>query len=189
MGSRQLGVTCYIGDMSALQLVAAIPDSDQSLTLDFSQQGDRFITSVLLNSDGPVSLAESVEGPAENGVAAWPRSAPLQEIIPQTIDGVDILAGIGMAGKSHWSVIIRPLQGRPGFDFEFACRVKELPDFLGSTYRLSTAPPSQRSELRAESSNAAIEAADGLLVIRPRIASDATLPTTIQWQYQLVLEV
>ena len=66
------------------------------------------VASILLNAGEQRLLAESVEGPAAEGVAAWPRSAPLQEIIPQTIEGVDILAGIGRAGKSHWSVIIKP---------------------------------------------------------------------------------
>ncbi len=172
-----------------MQLQAAVPDSNQTLILNFSQHGDRFATSVLLNSSDQVLLAESIEGSADEGMAAWPRSSPLQEILPQTIDGLDLLAGIGMAGKSHWSVIVKPLLDRPGFDFEFACRVKESPDFLGSTYRLPSRADNQSVRLRAESTDAVIQVEDEQLVIRPEIGPDIAFPSTVQWQYQLVLDV
>lgn len=159
------------------------PDTKQAtLLLEFTMRKDRFSTGVRWEETDNVLLA-SIEGVASGtDNANWPRSAPLQEVVPQSDAEGDYLAGIGRAGKSTWSVIVRPLAGRLGFDFDFACRVKEEPVWLGSMYRVASETP-----LRIESEDTEISQEDDEWSLIPTDRTPASLPSTIRWRYQLLI--
>ena len=102
-----------------------------------SRAGDLFRTQFsLTREDKTVPLLRSVDADRPTVNQAWPPSPPLQEVVLQSNDRGDFLAGVGRAGKSHWSVIITPLTGEAGFEWDFACRVKTHPEWLGSTYQI-----------------------------------------------------
>ncbi len=67
----------------------------------------------------------------------WPASPVLQQVhacpLPQGRQGI---LGVGMAGRSHWSIAVETLPDRPGVSMDVACRVQAQPQSLGSTYRL-----------------------------------------------------
>jgi hypothetical protein len=81
-------------------------------------------------------LAESVEDDCDS---SWPPSPPLQQLHKQPGGtGGEVLLGTGMAGKSHWSGSVATSidQRWTEVTFEFACRHRTTPDWLGVTYRL-----------------------------------------------------
>jgi len=52
----------------------------------------------------------------------------------ETATGPAVL-GVGLAGRSHFSASVTACPDRPGaLLFEIACRIREQPDWLGSTY-------------------------------------------------------
>ena len=164
-----------------ITLRSQLPSSDsKQLLIEFALKGDRFASR--LRAEGSDDfLLESIEGVAsETDNANWPQSSPLQEVVPQSDSDGEYLAGIGRAGKSHWSVIIRPLADRLGFDFDFACRVKETPIWLGSSYRVVS-----DYTVNFESENAEVIRNNKELRISPTDVTPASFPATIRWRYQL----
>ncbi|WP_372895980.1 hypothetical protein [Stieleria sp.] len=71
------------------------------------------------------------------GEQAWPESPPIQQLSIESIDGRDVALGVGCAGTSHWSLSVEPTPD--GFRFDWACRAKETPEQLGTTYHDSAA--------------------------------------------------
>jgi len=158
--------------------------NSKPLLIEFALRDDRFATQVRYEGSDDV-LLESIEGIAnEADNINWPRSSPLQEVVPQSDSEGDYLAGIGRAGKSHWSVIVRPLSNRLGFDFDFACRAKEEPVWLGSSYRVSSA-----CKVNFESEDSDVTSNQEELCISPRGDTPASFPATIRWRYQLSLAI
>ena len=90
-------------------------------------------------------------------------SPPLVELSAINLQGGPALLAVGLAGRSHFSASVRPHPERADtLLFEIACRVKERPSWLGSTYATgsvteSVAPP---------------DAATGF-------------PATVQWAYSI----
>ena len=106
---------------------------------------------------------ESVEGP-ENAAAdpRWPASPVLTEVSLVGAAGRPAIVGLGLAGRSHFSVSVAAHPDRPDtLLFEVACRIQEPPGWLGSTYR----------------------AADGGSVQAAPQAVGTDLPRTVQWSY------
>lgn len=68
-------------------------------------------------------------------VDEWPPSPPLQDIHFEDRGEHQLLFGVGMAGQTHYSLSI-DCDLRHELKFEFAARLKALPDFLGTRYRL-----------------------------------------------------
>lgn len=124
----------------------------------FSWVGDRWRHVILLD-DRP--WAESLEDRADGRDAAWPCSPPLVELSGvETATGPAVLA-VGLAGRSHFSASVTASPDRPdALLFEIACRVREQPGWLGSTYAVGA----ERVRLGA-----------------PRLIAD--LPATIRWAY------
>ena len=126
----------------------------------FRWRGDRWRHTVTFAGE---SLAESVEGTADGGDARWPVSPPLVELSAINLQGGPALLAVGLAGRSHFSASVRPHpEHADTLLFEIACRVKERPSWLGSTYATgsvteSVAPP---------------DAATGF-------------PATVQWAYSI----
>ena len=100
----------------------------------FSWAGDRWRHAILLD-DRP--WAESLEDRADGRTAAWPCSPPLVELSAVEAAAGPAVLGVGLAGRSHFSASVTASPDRPdALLFEFACRVRERPDWLGSTYEV-----------------------------------------------------
>ena len=76
-------------------------------------------------------VAESL---CSNTDSSWPTSPPLQQLSKESINGQDVVLGVGCAGTSHWSVSVEPRDD--GFQFDWACKTKEPPEHLGSRYSI-----------------------------------------------------
>lgn len=126
----------------------------------FERSGDRWRHVVTLAGG---LLLESIEGPADPAAdPRWPASPVLTEVSVVDAAGRPAILGLGLAGRSHFSVSIAAHPDRPDtLLFEVACRIQEPPGWLGSTYR----------------------ATDGGLVRAVPVAADADLPRTVQWAY------
>lgn len=93
----------------------------------------------LIAPDGSASdlVLASVE---DDAAQAWPSSPPLQSIHCELLpSGGTAALLVGMAGKSHWSASIESLPGEGALVFDFACRVRETPLRLGTTYQVQAA--------------------------------------------------
>ena len=126
----------------------------------FLREHDRWRHVVAL-ADG--SRLESVEGPQNTAAdPRWPASPALTEVSLVGAAGRPAIVGLGLAGRSHFSVSVAAHPDRPDtLLFEVACRIQEPPAWLGSTYR----------------------AADGGSMQATPQAADGDLPRTVQWAY------
>ena len=162
-----------------------------SLIVDFRSQADR-VGHALLATDGQreVLLAETLEG---NGEQDWPPSPPLQQLsLETTADGRPCALLVGMAGISHWSASVEFMAGV--IRFELACRAKQLPELLASTYRAGEGTLEVGRSI-------VLRTVGGRLVMRPAantslradgnqwsMAADslpATVPNTVCWGYEI----
>lgn len=117
----------------------------------------------------------------------WPPCPPIQDIHFESRDDGDVLFGVGMAGKTHYSLSI--VAGEHQMKFEFAANVKDLPEHLGTTYLIT--------ENTIPESEIALEEVIGLLPETESTNSDEKRsfgpsptqtfrpPTTIQWGFTL----
>jgi hypothetical protein len=114
----------------------------------------------VVSVDG-MPLAASMEDTTDGRDGMWPASPPLVELSTiETSTGLAILA-VGLAGRSHYSASIAPHPAEPDtLLFDIACRIKEPPAWLGSTYEM---------------------AGESVRVAAPAIADD--LPATVCWSY------
>jgi hypothetical protein len=126
----------------------------------FLHEHDRWRHVVAL-ADG--SRIESVEGPQNTAAdPRWPASPALTEVSLVGAAGGAAIVGLGLAGRSHFSVSVAAHPDRPDtLLFEVACRIQEPPTWLGSTYR----------------------AADGGSMQAAPQAAGTDLPRTVQWSY------
>lgn len=160
----------------------ASPDStNPRLSLIGHMVDDRFVTDLhFVDGDTKTMLLRSVEGDAK---AIWPPSAPLQELVEQENDAGPFLAGVGRSGKSHWSVIVCPLADEAGFEFDFACRVKTEPEWIGSRYKVLDDAALKLSPCDGcsfkQNADIAVFSAD--------LLPEEPFPKTIRWKYRLSL--
>ena len=129
--------------------IASATSAEVTLSAELRFQEDRFhtlISCIAKGEDDPIDLLKSVNGSSQD---TWPPTGTLQEILPQKVEGGNLIAGIGRSGKSHWSVVISATAG--GYlEFDYACRIKEDPAWLGSTYELLRGEPIAASRERCE---------------------------------------
>lgn len=144
-------------------------DVTGQVKITFTWSNDRFEHEV---RNGHIQL-KSIAGERE---APWPDSPPLQQLSLETIDGRDVILGVGCAGTSHWSVSVEPIDG--GFVFDWACQVKTPPEWLGTSYQADTFP-----EFRCTSGTTR-EQNSNIVRIRPDRAFEDV--TTYQWRYECV---
>jgi hypothetical protein len=124
----------------------------------FTWAGDRWRHVVLV--DGR-PWAASLEGRADDRDAAWPCSPPLVELTSTATPRGEAILGVGLAGRSHFSASVAPAPDLPDtLVFEIACRIREQPGWLGSTYE---------------------RGGERVLVTAPQAA--AGLPATVRWTY------
>lgn len=133
---------------SSLPTPIRLATQDDRLVVEFRWQDDRFVHRVWTPGDDVLS---SVDGQADE---VWPPSPPLQQLSPESIGEKQLIFGVGSAGQSHWSVSIGVVDqdGQPALKFDWACRCKQAPEWLGSTYIASAGfriEPSPSTTLRA----------------------------------------
>lgn len=117
----------------------------------------------------------SVDGNAEE---AWPPSPPIQQLSLERVDGQEVILGLGAAGTAHWSISVVPTETESGdaIHFELACRCRQSPERLESTYR----PLANGLRINTALASAVEDAGDGRLCIRPDVHSAGG---TTQWSY------
>ena len=127
---------------------------------------------------------------------AWPTSPPLQQIHQQSFaDGREVVFGVGMAGRGHWSASFTLIPDLKCWIVELACRSSQEPEQLASTYRLGGAwdvaqdlavhgrHMSQQLTLQPIAPGSLAELGSNELVIRPSSLANAT--ATHQWAFRL----
>lgn len=63
----------------------------------------------------------------------WPPAPPIQDVHFEDRGETQLLFGVGMSGKTHYSVSIASKNGNE-LVFEFAAHIKDAPRFLGTSY-------------------------------------------------------
>lgn len=107
--------------------------------IDFARGGDRLAHAISwCPLDGePLLFVSSREGAGDEN---WPSSPPLQELhVERRSDDLTVALLVGMAGSSHWSLVVEAHARAERLVFEAACRVHTAPERLGSTYELGAA--------------------------------------------------
>ncbi len=181
---------------------------NQRLRIDFTWNGDRYQQTLwLMSGTRECCLLTSVEG---TGQQAWPPSPPLQNLHQQKMPtGNSAALGVGMAGRSHWSLSVEASADQPTLTCDVACRVKEGPGDLAATWEsgedIAVHAIAERSvELAAALGGVRVfvDAQDEFaadLAVGNRIehpgqqiclfphSTAGTLPTTIRWRYRIEL--
>lgn len=174
----------------------AIDADGRGVRLEFYRENDRYRHRLLfIDGDRVIEVARSVEG---TDVVVWPKSPPLQQLSLENQQGSkEVALGVGMAGRSHWSLAVDAFTDPPSLRFEAACRFNERPELLGSTYELLG-----NEQQWSIAHDLSCVRSDGGIVIKP---SDATcglvvedhqcrlnagtdssqFPETIAWSYQV----
>lgn len=99
----------------------------------FQWRGDRYIHSWLCCETGE-KLLESVES---DHAVHWPASPPLQQVYRQSFDdGREVMFGVGMSGRGHWSASFTLVPDLKSWIVELACCSPSTPTSLASSYRL-----------------------------------------------------
>ncbi len=153
---------------------------DGALRVRFRWNVDRFVHTFF---HGGVAVADSVDG---DGDQPWPPSPPLQQLSLETLDGRDVILGVGAAGKSHWSVSVEPIRddsGAAGLKFDWACRTSTPEADLGTLYKLADGSQPTRIGF-VETTSSRRESENSRVRLRPAGFADAG---TRQWAYQVQL--
>jgi hypothetical protein len=141
-------------DKSPLRLLAGLT------SVSFTWSGDRWQHAVAA-ADG--RRWWSIEGAVPAGAdPRWPASPVLVEVSLVVAGSRPAVLGVGLAGRSHFSLSVVACPDRPDtLLFEAACRIAEPAGWLGSTYD-----------------------GDGG---RERVAADRTIPppATVRWSYRI----
>lgn len=173
-------------------------ESDR-LRVIFLRQRDRYehlVQSIAVDKSA-TPLLRSVEGTPDED---WPASPALKELhIEQRPDGKQLALLVGMSGRSHWSLSVEldPLAEQLVFDV--ACRLRDEPRQLTSTYRLFSQTNSflndpshirlpfglafQAQQVERQLATISLAAPDSF-VIYPSIRF-GSYPKTIRWRYAI----
>jgi hypothetical protein len=164
--------------------------------VEFQWTGDRYQPHWYFpGGDASQALLSSVESTAD---AIWPVSPPLQQVHLQSFDdGREVIFGVGMSGRGHWSASFTMVPELKGWIVEFACRSPLMPERLGCVYHHSQdwAPTEngwhcqrgpQQLTLEAIPPSTLVPQANDQLVLAPG-ALPSTTPSTTQWAYRLKL--
>ncbi len=143
---------------------------------------------------GDTQLLTSAEG---NSGCTWPESPPLQQIHLQSFgDGREVVFGVGMSGRGHWSASFTLVPDLRCWIVELACRSSTKPESLASTYQLTsgwTAASGNSWELPVGDVVARMEPiqptttatrSEDLLSLQPAMIVETT-PSTTQWAFRL----
>ena len=148
-----------------------LPHPNGQATVEFHWSNDRFDHYIRI---GELTL-RSIAGSAQD---TWPASPPLQQLSLEEIESREIAFGVGLAGTSHWSVSVEPTED--GFRFDWACRTKEPPGFLGTTYE-----PNVHFEFRAGEASA-LNMGSAAIVVTPEDSTHDSAGTA-RWSYEVAV--
>ena len=112
-------------------------DGGELGVLEFDWHGDRYQHRWTFPQT--TASVESVESPSSE---LWPDSPPLQQIHSQSFgDGREVIFGVGMAGRGHWSASFTLVPELHCWIVELACRCPQPVERLNNSYLLQ--PPWQ----------------------------------------------
>ena len=172
------------------------------LRVDFIWRVDRYAQQVVLvdetvSGKRDLPIMTSVEGNSDQN---WPASPPLQDLnFHEPPTGQRAALAVGMAGKSHWSLAWESTVDPVGLVCDVACRIKESPGILASTWELAdgvSMGPTGQLRIRAveiglrvdtESDAKSVtnsEHVDGQLCLTPQ-SLETALPRTVRWRYRI----
>jgi hypothetical protein len=143
----------------------------------------------LRDTDG--ALLDHWEDDFDSREENWPSAPPIQQLSRETVQGRDVLLGVGQAGAAHWSISVETIEHDDGgsLKFDLACRCRTLPTWLGSTYRSLSSDTSDGPRLSIASSVPRGNSASALCIPCELSAGDTRkYPTTFQWTYQITYE-
>jgi hypothetical protein len=162
-------------------------------TLAFQWSGDRYEHQWHFPDQLESVALRSIES---GGDLAWPVSPPLQQIHHQKfVDGRQVVFGVGMAGRGHWSASFTLVPELSCWIVELACRASVAPEILMSSYRLSGCwTPAGDSGFRCDRGSPSLslepiqpsssaELNNDILRITPQIAVQSA--ATHQWAFRL----
>ena len=123
----------------------AIANHDRTLAVEFHRHNDRWAHEIRIRAEEGQSqslVATSIEGTVSDH---WPPSPPLQEISQEHVNGRPALMGVGMAGRSHWSLSVSQADlnnGQQALLFDWACLANDPNSVqqLGSQYSFEMKP-------------------------------------------------
>ena len=168
--------------------------------LSFSRSGERYLHRWSF-PDSSVTL-DSVESSLEE---AWPSSPPLQQIHSQSFaDGREVIFGVGMAGRGHWSASFTLVPDLKCWIVELACRSSVTAEKLSSRYQWMaegvepladqdvcsetiTLDSSGKVTLEAIAPSSVASIASQQISFRPVQLGDGA--STTQWAFRLRVEV
>lgn len=162
--------------------------------VDFLWTGDRYQHSWRFPEvANAMPLLTSVESGAD---AVWPISPPLQQVHLQSFDdGREVIFGVGMSGRGHWSASFTMVPELKAWIVEFACRSPLMPEKLGCIYQRqgewSHSPQGwqcQNGMLTFEAIAPSLLVADShdQFLLSPG-ALPSIVPSTTQWAYRIRL--
>ncbi len=103
-----------------------------STVVEFTWERDRWRHEVLTPRGGWGSLEAAADGRSD---ARWPASPVLVEVSLVELAGGPAVLGIGLAGRSHFSLSVASCPDLADtLLFEAACRIQDRAAWLGSTY-------------------------------------------------------
>ena len=154
--------------------------TDGGLRVDFFWEHDRFVHRV----SGNDAVIRTHRGELDDD---WPDAPPLQQLSLETIDGGEVILGVGSAGRSHWSVSVRTVETDhgQGLKFEWACRHKTRPRFLGTTYQREGETRIESLKLSLDTKSQIKRPSESIGMIEPVNVSEFG---TDCWSYTFALE-
>lgn len=184
------------------KVLGHLESSDSSghlLRLVFEQIADRVAhrIEVLDSSGDKLAGFRSVEGTSAD---EWPASPALQSCSFQEIrPGQTAAFLVGMSGKSHWSASIEAISGQGALHFDFACRVAQPPQWLGTTYAIDSLSPRSGTQFQLGSAGMAVNIENApehcIFEVRGKslqlscVQKAEKYPSTLRWRYGIHLAV
>jgi hypothetical protein len=165
-----------------------------SLMVTFQKRGDRYHHQIARTF---VDIVNVIYGTREGtDDELWPPSPVLQSLhIEFRPAGVEAALLVGTAGRSHWSMSVETDPSKDRLLFDVACRIHDPPQWLGSTYHIAAASPSNQLKFTSCHTDSAapaceihIDESKGTVRIAPFIASQGG-SQTIRWSYSVKLAV
>ena len=128
--------------------------------------------------------------------AVWPVSPPLQQVHLQSFDdGREVIFGVGMSGRGHWSASFTMVPELKSWIVEFACRSPLIPEKLGCVYQRTGDWSEGPHGWQCDSGLLTMEAIapttlatgdQGQFLLGPGTLP-ASVPSTTQWAYRIKL--
>jgi hypothetical protein len=175
-----------------LQLIA------NSIAIQSNFELDRFRCDIVQLTEQGASrpLLRSVEG---NSSEATPPSPPIQQSVLDTVgNDQQVILGVGLSGKSHWSSSMHWDQRESQFVVDVACRCNEAVTWLGSTFDLQAGVDAtvegdtiqltldgNRIATIVPMFNCSAQLESGRITLRPIVVDHAKLPATVRWQFAI----